>query len=67
MRGEEKAMNADDQAYHSERALRELDLGLTSSSMPAARAHLQLSSLHREKVMEIREAGARLKPPCILD
>ena len=56
-----------DVAYHSDRALRELHLGLTSSSMPAARAHLELSSLHMQKVIEMGGANARPRPLCIVD
>jgi hypothetical protein len=49
--------------YHSDRAMRELDAGLTAKSMPAARAHLQLSSLHMERVRELGGDTARMKPP----
>ena len=52
--------------YHEERAARELSLGLTAKSVQAARAHLQLSSMHREK---LRALGAELgtsKPPLIM-
>lgn len=40
-------------SYHSERATRELDLGLTAGSTNAARAHLQLASLHMQRVREL--------------
>ena len=44
-------------AYHRERALKELDAGLAAGSGSAARAHLQLSSLHMQQA---RELGADL-------
>ena len=56
-----------DLSYHSERAERELHLGLTASLMSVARSHLQLSSLHMKKVLEMRGAGPRARPLCILD
>ena len=46
-------MTTDDIAdYHSTRALAELNLGLTAKGMPASRAHLQLASLHLQRVRE---------------
>lgn len=39
--------------YHSLRAARELDLGLTAASIAAARAHLQLASMHMQKAREL--------------
>jgi hypothetical protein len=54
-------------AYHSDRALRELHLGLTSASIFAARSHLQLSSLHMRKVLEMRGPGRAPRPICIID
>jgi succinate dehydrogenase flavin-adding protein (antitoxin of CptAB toxin-antitoxin module) len=47
-------------SYHSQRAMRELDLGLTAGCIPAARAHMQLSALHMEKVREL--SGGAVKP-----
>lgn len=48
-------MSLDDQIfYHSTRALRELGLGLLAKSMPAARAHLRLSSLHLDRLRELK-------------
>lgn len=39
--------------YHSERAIREFDLGRAAEPGPAARAHLELASLHRQRVREL--------------
>ena len=53
--------------YHAQRATRELDLGLIAGSLPAARAHLKLSSLHFERVRQLQGRGAPTRrPPCIL-
>ena len=52
-------------SYHEERALRELNQGFTASSPAAARAHLQLSSLHRERVHALSGRGVS-KPPMIM-
>ncbi|WP_114952116.1 hypothetical protein [Sphingosinicella terrae] len=60
-------MMQEDHAYHSERALRELHLGLTSSSVAAARAHLQLSSLHMKKVCDAAGPAGRRRPLFIID
>lgn len=46
-------------AYHSERAMRELDLGLIASSTAAAKAHLKLSSLHLARVRELGGGAGR--------
>ena len=51
----------DDLSYHSERATRELDLGLTAETLSAARAHLKLASMHMERVREL--TGTTLSPP----
>ena len=40
-------------SYHSERATRELDLGLVANSTAVARAHLQLASMHLQRVREL--------------
>ena len=40
-------------SYHTQRATRELDLGLLSESGPAARAHLKLASMHLQRVREL--------------
>jgi hypothetical protein len=60
-------MIEEDLSYHSERALRELHLGLTAPLISVARSHLQLSSLHMEKVLEMRSPHARVRPLCIVD
>ncbi|WP_114228459.1 MULTISPECIES: hypothetical protein [Sphingomonas] len=56
--------------YHRSRANRELNLGLASSAIRVARAHLQLSSLHFKKMREIelrsQHAAVRAEPPFVL-
>lgn len=52
--------------YHRTRASRELNLGLTSASMPAARAHLRLSSLHLERLRALEGYVSSDPPPFIL-
>lgn len=47
-------------SYHRQRASRELDIGLASNSLAAARAHLRLSSLHFQKVRELEGQNAPL-------
>jgi hypothetical protein len=44
--------------YHSTRAREELDLGLIAQGMAAARSHLQLASLHMQRVREL--SGSRV-------
>jgi hypothetical protein len=60
----------EDLAYHRTRATRELNLGLASSALRVARAHLQLSSLHfrrmREIELELRQPLERAEPPFVL-
>jgi len=46
--------------YHSQRATRELDLGLTADLNSVARAHLQLASMHMQRV---RELNGDMPPP----
>lgn len=60
-------MKQEDVAYHSERASRELHLGLTAPSMSIARSHLRLSSLHMKKVLDLRGPGRSPRPLCIID
>lgn len=45
--------------YHRRRALRELDLGLVAGTSAAARAHLELSSLHMRRMLELKGEAAR--------
>jgi hypothetical protein len=52
--------------YHQDRAARELSLGLTANCIAAARAHLQLSSMHREKVRALGAGLSMAKPPLIM-
>lgn len=49
--------------YHSERAMWELDRGLISQSIRAARAHLELSSLHFERARALSGAVVSDRPP----
>lgn len=60
-------MNSEDIAYHRDRARHELDIGLTSESLAAARAHLKLSSLHWQRLKEL-EGSQRQKdqPPLVM-
>ena len=51
----------DDIQYHQARAARELDMGLSTSCLNAARAHLQLSSLHMQRARELGATDG--KPP----
>ena len=51
-----------DLEYHKRRATAELDRGLTSTHIVAARAHLALASMHMQRVRELSEPGARLEP-----
>lgn len=53
--------------YHEARAARELSLGLTAKCIPAARAHLQLSSMHRERSRELSGGSRTSKPPLVMD
>jgi hypothetical protein len=53
----------DDIDYHSKRAVSELDRGLISQSMEAARAHLRLSSLHFERARELSGRLYSSTPP----
>jgi hypothetical protein len=53
----------DDIDYHSKRAVSELDRGLISQSMEAARAHLRLSSLHFERARELSGRLYSSRPP----
>ena len=52
--------------YHEDRAARELSLGLTAQCIAAARAHLQLSSMHREQVRALGADVRMAKPPLIM-
>lgn len=56
--------------YHRARAARELNLGLASSAIRVARAHLQLSSLHFQRVKELERISTRVieraEPPFVL-
>lgn len=52
-----------DLSYHRQRAAEELNLGLSSSSLQVARAHLRLSSLHFEKAREIGGSAPQHERP----
>jgi hypothetical protein len=45
--------------YHRDRAMRELDAGLTASSARAARAHLELSNLQLSRARELSTEPSR--------
>ena len=53
---------ADRAEFHRQRAEHELDVGLIASSPAAARAHLELSSLHHRRA---RELGGQLSRPLL--
>ena len=56
-------MSRDEQAqYHSDRAMQELDQGLTAASTSAARAHLTLSSLHLQRAQDLDPMRPENKP-----
>ena len=51
----------DDIKYHSERAMIELDLALAAADASAAKAHLDLSSLHLKEMRALAgPAAARI-------
>ncbi len=58
--------SSDDVGYHTQRAVRELDLGLTAQSISASRAHLQLSSLHFQKARSLQGGQPASKPPFVM-
>ena len=51
--------------YHRGRAAKEMDKGLRTPSLAAARAHLRLSALHAERVSRL--SGRRLLHPPLLE
>ncbi len=53
--------------YHSSRAMRELDLGLTADCAAAARAHLRLSSLHMEQARRLGARPHKGRPMLVVD
>ena len=48
--------------YHSNRAQKELDLGLTATVMAASRAHLQLAALHMKRMREVAGGSEPRQP-----
>lgn len=56
-------MTNKDIAYHRDRARHELDIGLTSNSLAAARSHLKLSSLHWQRLRELEGGAPQQDPP----
>lgn len=61
----------DDISYHRQRANRELNQGLASSSIAVARAHLRLSTLHFQKLRELEGEALQTstvveRPPFVL-
>ncbi len=59
-------MSGKEAEYHRHRASDELNLGLSSSSLAAARSHLRLSSLHLQRLRELEASSASERPPFIL-
>lgn len=51
-------MRPEELEYHTARARMELDLGLTAGTMMASKAHLQLASMHMQRVRELSAEGA---------
>lgn len=51
--------------YHSERAREELSKGFVANGLAAARAHLGLSYLHRERARQLSE-GQKAAPPLVM-
>jgi hypothetical protein len=50
--------------YHSSRATEELDRGLTTNGLAAARAHLGLATLHFDRLRSLTvSSGHKLSPP----
>jgi hypothetical protein len=54
-----RIVKPNDIQYHQARAARELDMGLSTDCMNAARAHLQLSSLHLQRARELGAVEAK--------
>lgn len=52
--------------YHSTRAQDEMGLGLRAQAIPAARAHLQLASLHMQRVRELAGSKATPEKPVLI-
>jgi hypothetical protein len=44
---------ADEITFHSKRAMAELDMATRAASVPAARAHFNLSTLHLERMRQL--------------
>jgi len=47
----------DEIKFHSDRAMRELDMASRSADMRAAEAHLRLSALHLERMRQLAESA----------
>lgn len=65
------AMMMSDIQYHRQRASHELNLGLASSHLSAARAHLGLSTLHHQRARELEDSepqseSSAARPPFVL-
>jgi hypothetical protein len=52
--------------YHEDRAEREMAIGLSSHLIPAARAHLLFSTLHRNKARALRGSCRMPRPPQLM-
>ena len=60
-------MSIEDQIrYHSTRAMRELDQGLSADSPAAARAHLELSSLHLQRARALGQGDEEPRPSLLM-
>ena len=52
--------------YHSTRAEKEMGLGLIAQGIPAARAHLQLASLHMQRARELGDQTVSHERPALI-
>jgi hypothetical protein len=56
-------MNSQDAIeYHSIRAKKELDLGLTASALVVSRAHMKLAELHMQRLRDLSGRTELHKP-----
>ena len=55
-------MDHDPLEFHRRRASQELHIGLLATDPAIARAHLKLSSLHFQKVRDLKRSGDSLPP-----
>jgi hypothetical protein len=57
--GESEMTLQDELIYHNRRAEAELGFARKAASVPAARAHLALAQLHRERLSALASGGNR--------